>query len=58
LGTLGIHKLNGVCNFILSYEGDIAEYSTFLQAFKIIHREKINLRKKKEGMNERSTPSF
>src|SRR5690554_7991595 len=46
LGTLGVHKIKGVYYFILSYEGEIVEYSTFLNAFKLAHAEKKKHRKK------------
>src|SRR5690554_5414655 len=46
LGTLGVEKTNGIFYFIMSVEGELIEYSTFLHAFKIAHEEKERLRKK------------
>jgi hypothetical protein len=46
LGTLGIHNIKGVYHFIITYEGEVAEYSTFLQAFQLLHNEKVKQRKK------------
>lgn len=45
LGTLGVEKANGIFYFITSAEGDLVEYSTFLNAFKLAHEEKKKHRK-------------
>jgi len=46
LGTFGIHKENDIYYLIVTYEGDVVEYSTFLQAFQLLHNEKVKNRKK------------
>lgn len=45
LGTHGVEKTNGIFHFIMSVEGDLVEYSTFLNAFKLAHAEKKKHRK-------------
>lgn len=42
LGTFGIHKKKGVWYLVVSYDGEIAEYFSFLKAFKDSGKEKSN----------------
>jgi|SRR5690554_3774105 len=46
LGTLGVENKKGIYYFITSIEGDLVEYSTFLNAFRIAHEEKEKQREK------------
>lgn len=40
LGTYGVLKENNMCYLIVTEEGDIAEYTTFLSAYKLACNEK------------------
>lgn len=42
LGTFGIHKKKGVWYLVVSYDGELAEYFSFLKAFKDKDNKNLN----------------
>ena len=45
LGTFGIHKKNGVPYLVITYDGELAEFSTFMTNFKKIQELKDQKKK-------------